>query len=77
MIIMYILFSRILFETSFFLFLLKLESMIILIYFISNYYFEIWGVSIIILIIAVVEGCLGLICLIKKIRIKGKDLIQV
>uniref|UniRef100_A0AAU8L2J5 NADH dehydrogenase subunit 4L n=1 Tax=Bryozoa sp. TaxID=2813608 RepID=A0AAU8L2J5_9BILA len=70
-----ILYISSIYETSLFLFLLKLESMIVLMYFMSYFIFYSSDFLICMLVMAIVEGCMGLICLIIKIRNEGKDLI--
>nr|YP_004581401.1 NADH dehydrogenase subunit 4L [Tubulipora flabellaris]ACB12464.1 NADH dehydrogenase subunit 4L [Tubulipora flabellaris] len=72
--LLYLLMFSTVFERSFFMFLLKLESIIMLIFFLSFYYYFTGNALICILMMAVVEGCMGLICLISKIRSSGDDM---
>lgn len=70
-------FFRAVFERRFFMFLLKLESIIILLFIIRFNIFLGANALICILIIAVLEGCAGLICLVSKIRNVGGDIVLV
>ncbi len=66
------LFLSLIFSKSFFVFLLELEALVLFMYYLRCVLSESRGL-IIILTIAVIEACLGLICLVKTIRFHGKD----
>lgn len=77
LILTYMLFLRAIFEKRFFIFLLKLESLIILMFIIGFHFFLGANALICVLIIAVLEGCAGLICLVNKIRRLGRDMVSI
>lgn len=69
------LFLALIFSKSFFVFLLELEALVLFMFYLRCIIHDTRGL-IIILTIAVIEACLGLICLVKTIRFHGKDLIK-